>query len=320
MTLPDWLERASDWFTEKVAEHGYSITGEVEQFKAWHISTILRLEAEKRSEKGVEKMTFYFKATPDLPLFVNEAKVTKALSSLFPRLIPVPVAINEEERWMILEDFGDLLLEKAEISVWEETLGTYARLQEDTQTKIDLLLAAGCLDRRLEILPSRIEPLIEDVARFKILDKEEIAFLKKQRPTLEEKYLELNSYKIPQTLVHGDLHARNIVLQNGKPLFFDWSDACIAHPFFDLVTFKEEDIFKKDRFLFEKVKETYLEVWRKYEPPENVERALELGLIIGTLHHVISYQHIFTSSAPGMEWQSANDWKRFLKRLIGLLM
>ena len=42
---------------------------------------------------------------------------------------------------------------------------------------------------------------------------------------------------IPNTLVHGDFHAENIAVSDGRYLIFDWTDAWFAHPFVDLATF-----------------------------------------------------------------------------------
>jgi thiamine kinase-like enzyme len=40
---------------------------------------------------------------------------------------------------------------------------------------------------------------------------------------------------LPRSLVHGDLHPRNIVLRaDGSPVIIDWGNACIAPPMLDL--------------------------------------------------------------------------------------
>jgi aminoglycoside phosphotransferase (APT) family kinase protein len=40
------------------------------------------------------------------------------------------------------------------------------------------------------------------------------------------------------SLVHGDLHLGNVAKGPGGPLIFDWTDACVAHPFLDLATIR----------------------------------------------------------------------------------
>ena len=41
---------------------------------------------------------------------------------------------------------------------------------------------------------------------------------------------------IPMSLHHNDLHDANIFFAHSRPLFFDWGDSSIAHPFFSLRT------------------------------------------------------------------------------------
>jgi hypothetical protein len=48
---------------------------------------------------------------------------------------------------------------------------------------------------------------------------------------------------LPETLVHGDLNPGNFLLEDGHAVIFDWSDACVADPMFDvaLLLFGIED-------------------------------------------------------------------------------
>ena len=50
--------------------------------------------------------TLYFKVPRDLPLFVNEGVVLSRLAELYPDRLPVPLAIDPERGWMLLDDFG----------------------------------------------------------------------------------------------------------------------------------------------------------------------------------------------------------------------
>jgi hypothetical protein len=64
---------------------------------------------------------------------------------------------------------------------------------------IERLLRAGCHDRRLE---------------------------------------RLAGHAVPPSLVHGDLHLANVARGPRGCRFFDWTDACVAHPFLDLATIR----------------------------------------------------------------------------------
>ena len=56
-------------------------------------------------------------------------------------------------------------------------------------------------------------------------------------PHLKNLCSQLAKYRIPQTLVHGDLHLGNVALYEDNYILFDWTDSCIAHPFFDMFLF-----------------------------------------------------------------------------------
>ena len=63
------------------------------------------------------------------------------------------------------------------------------------------------------------------------LDAAEIERLRVLGPRLQAICAELASYAVPHTLVHGDLHLGNVARSAGSYLFFDWTDACVAHHF-----------------------------------------------------------------------------------------
>jgi aminoglycoside phosphotransferase (APT) family kinase protein len=41
---------------------------------------------------------------------------------------------------------------------------------------------------------------------------------------------------MPATIIHGDFHAENVAIVDGRPVIFDWSDGAIGDPLMDLVT------------------------------------------------------------------------------------
>ena len=127
----------------------------------------------------------------------------------------------------------------------------------------------------------------------------------------------LASYSVPQTLVHGDLHPGNIAQAQGKYRFFDWTDGCISHPFFDLVTLLNLEIMppnllaaRQDLIRF------YLELWTAYEPIERLWSAWQLAQTLGALHQAISYQHINTCLEPPMKNQGVMAVTFWLRQVL----
>jgi hypothetical protein len=115
------------------------------------------------------------------------------------------------------------------------------QLQLASADQVDELLTDGCTDRRLPKLVEQIEPLLTDQVVWTLIDVEQQQRLLAAAPRLVELCTRMAEYKVPPTLVHGDLDMPNIARRGEHFVFFDWSDACIAHPFVDTITILHED-------------------------------------------------------------------------------
>jgi aminoglycoside phosphotransferase (APT) family kinase protein len=115
---------------------------------------------------------------------------------------------------------------------------------------------------------------------------------------------EVASAPIPNTLVHGDLHADNIVVSEGSYLIFDWTDACIAHPFIDAATFlRYAERASIDQATCERWRDRYLRGWEELAPYEVTSRLFELVAPLAAMHQVITYRWLLDSLAPSERWQ-----------------
>ena len=230
----------------------------------------------------------YFKVPRDLPLFVNEGVVLSRLAALYPDRLPVPLAIEPERGWMLLDDFGGQPGHDADLDQQARLMQDFARIQIDSSRKIEALLAAGCKDRRLDIVLSQIEPLFDDELVLGLLTLEERVQLKPIVPRLRALIAELFSLPIPVALLHGDLHAGNAILRENSLLYFDWTDAAVSHPFLDMIhIFMEEEDAKRTA-----LQEAYLLPWEENYPKVDVRRAWELAGALYGLYHAVSYQYI----------------------------
>ena len=125
---------------------------------------------------------------------------------------------------------------------------------------------------------------------------------------LREAITELAEIGVPETLLHGDLHPRNLAVRDGQVLAFDWTDAALAHPFLDLVTFMEE---RSPLSSDPRVLDAYLSEWEEYAALPDLRRALTLAEELGSLHQTITYLHLLdhltgpsrnSMSRGGMFW------------------
>jgi hypothetical protein len=308
---PGWLNEITAWAAGELARNGRALTGPLEQVKTWAISCLLRAPASGG--------TVYIKACPVLPLFTNEPAFTARLAELYPRTVPRPLAVDPAWRWMLLDEFAGPLLKDAPRPAWDATIRAFAAMQRESVGQIDALLAAGCLDRRLDRLASAVPALLAALDERDGLDPAEIAALRAAEGRLVALCAELASYRVPPALLHGDLHENNIAIAATGPLIFDWSDACIAHPFLDLVTLLDPEGTPLAPDERARLRDLYLSYWTGYEPLERLRAVAALAEPVGLLHQTLSYEQIMAGVEPGARWQYAWGFRYFARRLLAAL-
>ena len=274
-----WRERALAWLEVEVARLGRRLVA-VEQVKHWSISTILRIRT--------DGAPLYLKASAKLPLFVDEGAVTAALAARFADAVPAPLAVHPEEGWLLLADFGDPVGWSAPLETRAEMLARFARLQRESAAHVDELLAAGCLDRRLPVLARQLDRLVARADEIRGLTDDERAELRRRLPELKDVCRRLGKLGLPATLVHGDLHLGNVARPGRDLLFFDWTDACVAHPFIDLQSLQWE----REEANREALLDAYLAEWEGVVAPERLHEAARVAAVVTPLHHAVSYQTI----------------------------
>jgi hypothetical protein len=268
-----WFQAAEGWLRGSLDTLGDVATGPVQQVQLWELSCILRVPTVHGD--------VWFKASRDSPLFVNEAVLTRELAGLFPDHVPAPLAVDA----------------------------------------VDRLLGAGCLDRRLAWLSAQAEgwlPAVQETGRLAGIDAatwlsaDEVAELAAAGPRLAAMCGELAAFAVPATLLHGDLHLSNVAKGPAGYLFFDWTDACVAHPFLDMITvFHEEDGALRDR-----LRDAYLAEWTRFEPPDRLRRAWELAEPLGALHHAVSYRSIVANLDPPIDLHMMQSTAYWLRKVI----
>jgi hypothetical protein len=302
-----WLKSADKWIEEQLLELNYQRLSPVECIKNWGISCVLKVNTSAGN--------IYLKESSVLPLFCNEPIVTAALGKLFPEHIPHVLSIDNQRHWMLLADFGEPVGRNAPIKLQKDIYRLFAQIQIQSVQHIDNLLNVGCLDRRLDWLANQIDILFHDEVALSQLQANEIQQLQDLSPRLKKLCSQLASYQIPQALVHGDLHLGNVGFHQDNYLFFDWTDSCISHPFFDMF---ELFFSRKNKQLSSSLKDLqtgYLTPWIVYEPMSRLLEAWTLAKPLCALHHAVSYQHIEACLEPRTK-QELNALPIFLRELL----
>jgi aminoglycoside phosphotransferase (APT) family kinase protein len=290
--------------TAELERLSYVITGPVEQLNNWVLSSVLRVQ----TAGGL----VYLKAVPDWPLFVHEPLFLAEMAQLCPESIPVPLSIEPVERWMLLADFGPPIWRDGLVDHLPQMVRAFAQLQVSMTAHVPALLEFGCIDRRLGRLARQLDELLADETALEGLAAEEIGRLRKAAPRLKKICAELAAYRVPQTLMHGDLHPGNVASPNGQMLFFDWTDACIAHPFLDMmIVFEEQD---ERRHM--QLRDIYLEPWTIFEPMERLVEAWELASSLWSLHQAVSYQTILENLEEAPQTGFRNVIPAYLRMVL----
>jgi hypothetical protein len=276
---PGWYGEATGWIEDRLRASGYRLVGRIEQIQGGSISCVLKCPTDHGN--------IFFKATADIPTFVDEPSIQTLLAGWYPDFVVAPIATNVARRWMLNVDYGESLwVSGNSLERRIELLERYARLQVASVERVNELLAAGCIDRRIDRLVEQIDPLLDDPLVIATLNPADYGRLDLARRTLKAMCQSLADYRVPHSLVHGDLHGGNVAIRDGRFLVFDWTDTCVAHPFLDphMLCLDTSD---EDRVL---LRETYLAAWTGYEPIERLREAWALAEKLYGLHQAVSYQ------------------------------
>jgi hypothetical protein len=290
-------------------------TGPWSQVRSWGLSNVLRIPT---TDGDVYFKALAHSSTTNAPpdalplLFAHEPLFLQRIATDRPGAVPAPLAIDEKRAWMLLPDLGKSLADETDIALWIEAVRRHARLQLSYVGEVDRLLDYTCIDRRLSVLDGELPRLLGANPATDRLTAEERAGLPRLADQLHEAITDLQSIGLPDTLLHGDLHPRNLAVQGKQVLAFDWTDAAVSHPFLDLVTFVDErtPVSKDPRVL-----DAYLSEWEDYAAPADLRRALKLADELGGLHQLMTSLHLadhVTNPSRDSIIRGATWWLRHL--------
>ncbi len=271
-----WFDRASAWMLDEIRASGRRPLSDPVQHYLWSIASVLRCPTTTGD--------VYFKATS--PAFPQEAAITELLSTRIPGLTPSVIAIDAEERWLLMDDHGGRPLGDEPESAWPAGIATHARIQRAIAKDVGAMQAVGVPTRPLDDLAAAARDLAADDDLMRRLDDVQRAAYRAAVPRLVDACLMLDAIDVGPSLVHGDLHPHNVAIRGDACLVFDWSDAAIGHPFIDLVPYV---LHADDALIRRAIRDAYLAEWADVMTPTQRQDAAALALPIGCLYQVVSY-------------------------------
>ncbi|MFZ2414312.1 MAG: hypothetical protein WAW16_08870, partial [Candidatus Cryosericum sp.] len=129
----------------------------------------------------------------------------------------------------------------------------------------------------------------------------------------------LGTLRLPVSLDHGDLWAGQIIAGETNPVFIDWSDASLSHPFFSMAFFSDNEEMRP--YLGdapdapEQLRDAYLEPWTVYEPHEILTQAWSIACSLAPLNTALLYHDRIL---PGLEvkWEMEDIIPFFLRGVL----
>ncbi|QPC82654.1 aminoglycoside phosphotransferase family protein [Phototrophicus methaneseepsis] len=309
-TQPGWYAEARSVLRDFADRMDMHSMGRVEQVRAWSRSSVLRI----KTDKGY----LYLKAVPSV--FNSEARLTRIFSLRYPPHIPRVLAVSSDKHWMLMAGHeGELLSSVKDITVWERALKRYAKLQMDLEKSARALMNMGVPDRHVDLLASQVEQLATELPS-DLTEEEQDQFRRNVR-LLRSMCYELMDYNVPITLLHGDFWPGNLAIRpdDQEPIFFDWSDSAVTHPFFDLPFFLDdiEDMLPGVPNLRQRLRDAYLSQWTRYETPGRLRNMYRICRVIGPLHYALTYHtYVLPNIAPDMRWEMAAMLPLMIRKVL----
>jgi hypothetical protein len=300
-TLQPWQREG--WHEEAVAWIGQNVPGDVEvsQFATWCNSSVLRV--------GAPSGRLWFKAVAEH--WFREPAVTLMLGDLFPGRTPRVIECDTERGWMLLDDLNGSPADVLALEQRLEALTAMADLHRASVPLLEGLIIGGCLDRRPAVLADQIAALAAD-ATVALPDDLHRRF-RAAVPRLQELCGELSAAPIPPTLVHGDLHAGNIMRLDDRYVVFDWSDACVADPFVDVLMFTSR--MPEQPELRAAARRRYFDTWPDLAGSDAAAYA-QLAEPLAAMHHAVTYRGIYDAFGPYEWWFFEEALPRWIEHAL----
>lgn len=187
---------------------------------------------------------FWVKQVPGV--FAHEVAVTALLTDVDPGSVaPAFAADVERGRMITVHVDGPLLVDVREPEAWTATLARLAELQRVLAEDPEALRVAGVASAPVGELAGALERLLADdrVTRTgapDALSAGEIRDLQAKVATIDEACAALEATGVPDSLDHGDLSARQVIVGEMGPVILDWSDGSLTHPFLSAAAFLDD--------------------------------------------------------------------------------
>jgi Phosphotransferase enzyme family len=269
----------------------------------------------------------WFKA--NTPALSHEARVIEVLAKTRPDNVPRLLATHRSNGWMLQADsgprVGDAMRDRHDIALLEGALATYAELQLDVARSSADLIEAGAIDRRLEVLPLAFEELLENHSALRLgtqagITADELSGLRSGAPRIRAMCSELATVGIPETIQHDDLSDTDVAMNDHGYRFFDWGDACVAHPFFApfiaIRVLRMRFDLEQSAPELKRVRAAYLEPWSQFASLAELDRAFEIAQQLASVCRTLTWHRTVLGLGPAYQDPEGDPVVGWLKEVL----
>jgi hypothetical protein len=315
-----WYVQALAWTISRLREAGAVPLAAPDQLRSWERSFLMRIHTDVGN--------YYFKAAPDV--FRHEPQLMKWLRDQFRNSTPEVVAFDTERHWLLLKEVEGVTTPLEEVrdeKLWEDAARRLGEMQVTAARWTPELRELGVPNRSIDVLARRIPRLCSDASAMMLgspcgLTRVEIDRVAALSPTLLALAGELAQIDIPDTLEHGDLWSSNILMTKRGPVFLDWSDSSLAHPFFSLFHLMNDAASLLPTSSAEsrrRLRDAYLEPWTAVAPMDQLVRAFDIARILAPIH-LASIAHAELLPSVGFDREIECTVPEHLRYAIDLLL
>lgn len=266
---PAWFPEMVGWIDERLADAGIRRHGPVRQVRSWGRSALLTLDTDRGR--------LWAKQVP--AVFAHEIAVTRLLADVDPGIVPPLVAADPRAGRVLMEHVeGPLLSDQPDVAdAWLATMARLAEIQRVMAADLGVLRMAGVPTASMADLAARVPRLVADSALQTAT----------ARLVAACEALEHGSAAGGPSLEHGDLSAGQVIMGSMGPVFLDWSDSTITHPFLAAAAFLDDADSSPPPSLVTSLERAYLDGWSATAGApggRDAERALALARVVHPLH------------------------------------
>jgi phosphotransferase family enzyme len=289
------LEEVNEW----LAAHSVEPTGATETIHDRPWSTVLRVPTGDGD--------LFLKQ--EHPMQAYEVPLVTALFRRWPDRVPEVVAADIARAWLLLRDGGVNVAESGAVDAFRLALRLYGELQVAETRHVGEFLAMGLRDLRLPVVRDLYEPFFE---RDHGLEAGEVARFVALAPRYLELCAELESFGLPASIQHDDLHQWNVFVRDGRVALYDWGDSSVGFPLWSWL--KPSFAVADEGLDPESLRTAYLSPWDGFASESALRRALELAVPTGLFPYVLQIRRQYDAT------QAHSDYGAYLPQRLRQLL